>query len=143
MSDGIRAVEASERPGKLEKTLRQGYFQSGGRPGPGRPRGSIRHEFLRALQQTVTKSDWVKICEKAVAQAVRGDSAARAWLGRYLLGSAEATDWLLRHESTQQANAAGRIRVVEIEVGSGVIERLEAQSAELLPGEPGESGGTS
>jgi hypothetical protein len=39
-----------------------------------------------ALQASCTLSDWMTIIRKTVENAKSGDAAARAWLGRYLLG---------------------------------------------------------
>jgi hypothetical protein len=39
------------------------------------------------LGETITLADWREIVARAVADAKRGDPAARAWVSRYVLGS--------------------------------------------------------
>ena len=54
--------------------------------GPGRPKRRTEQEYLDATIARVTIKDWREIVDKAVWQAKKGDSKARAWLSDYLLG---------------------------------------------------------
>ena len=62
-----------------------GRFLPGWAGGPGRPRREIEMQYLRKIQDGVSLQVWQGICDKAIAQALAGDSTARAWLSRYLL----------------------------------------------------------
>lgn len=72
---------------------------SGGRFAPGntlgvkgRPKG-IKHRSVRLLQETfrrVAPSDWAKVVDRALADAIDGDRFARDWLSRYLLPEPKA-----------------------------------------------------
>lgn len=64
----------------------RGRFMKGNKGGPGRPLLVIEVDYLVALSDAVHIDDWVKIVERAVADAKKGDDKARAWLSRYLLG---------------------------------------------------------
>ncbi len=64
---------------------KSGRFAAGNPGGPGRPRLSAELQRLRALSESVTMEDWLKIIASARRQAMRGDHKAREWLSRYLL----------------------------------------------------------
>jgi hypothetical protein len=81
--------------------LPNGRFAPGNRGGPGRPKRSVEWEYMAALGETVTLEDWTKIVQKAVEQAKEGDSTARAWLSRHVLGAEPPT--LLRVHADQIA----------------------------------------
>ncbi len=52
--------------------------------------------------ETVTPADWRQIVAKAKEHALAGDSKAREWLGRFLLGNAGL--WaLVVHEELDEA----------------------------------------
>jgi hypothetical protein len=57
--------------------------------------------------------DWEKICAKARDDALQGDSQARAWLGKYLLGDPPAKNLLdlavLQRDCETLADAVARI----------------------------------
>jgi hypothetical protein len=57
-----------------------------GNPGGGRRRVVDEERYLSVLRRTVTESDWAAIVKKAIDQAKRGDSTARAFLASYLIG---------------------------------------------------------
>src|SRR3954469_20378462 len=65
---------------------RTGRFAPGNPGGPGRPRRAVEREYLAALSEAVTVSDWQEIVKAAVAAAKDGDGKARDWLCRYLIG---------------------------------------------------------
>jgi hypothetical protein len=46
----------------------------------------VERDYLSALVEAVTLSDWRAIVERAVAQAQAGNPKARDWLSKYLLG---------------------------------------------------------
>ncbi len=51
---------------------------------PGRPRKE-HAAYLDTLWSACSKERWTEICEKAVTQAMKGDSAARQWVSKYIL----------------------------------------------------------
>jgi len=65
----------------------KGRFLPGNPGGPGRPRRQIEAQYLATLAETCPPEVWRKICATAVERAANGDAVARAWLGRYLMGS--------------------------------------------------------
>ena len=69
----------------------QGQFTAGNPGGPGRPRRAIEREYLAALSEAVTLEDWREIVKAAVTGAKQGDTKARDWLCRYLLGERSMT----------------------------------------------------
>ena len=65
-------------------------FQIGNPGGPGRPKRQTEAGYLRTLMGVCDLGTWEEICKAAVASAKAGDSKAREWLARYLLGTPEA-----------------------------------------------------
>lgn len=66
----------------------QGRFAPGnpGNPNaPGRPPRSVEERYLEDLRTAVTPERWLKIVKRAIDDAAAGDTAARTWLGKYLL----------------------------------------------------------
>jgi hypothetical protein len=82
---------------RLKHTCRNGHNSTGrstdgrftvGCPGgPGRPARSAERDYLLALSKACPLEKWQAICRRAVRDAEKGDSKARDWLARYLLGS--------------------------------------------------------
>jgi hypothetical protein len=66
--------------------LPDGRFGPGNPGGPGRKPRATEAAYLRAMGDAVSLDDWRAITQRAVADAKRGDSAARTWLSAYLLG---------------------------------------------------------
>jgi hypothetical protein len=64
-----------------------GQFAPGNPGGPGRPRRAAERDYLLALTKECPLEKWQAICRRAVVDAEKGDSKARDWLSRYLLGS--------------------------------------------------------
>jgi len=63
-----------------------GRFALGNPGGPGRPRRAIQSEYLATLGDAVSLDDWSEIVTRAVSDAKAGDSTARVWLTKHLLG---------------------------------------------------------
>jgi hypothetical protein len=63
-----------------------GRFAIGNPGGPGRPRRAVELQYLGVLADAVTLRKWKKIILRAVEDAIRGDSKARRWLGKHVLG---------------------------------------------------------
>lgn len=53
----------------------------------GRPSREVEREYLERLHARLTPAKWEKIVERAIADAMKGDATARAWLARYVLPS--------------------------------------------------------
>lgn len=68
-----------------------GQFAPGNPGGPGRPRRAIEREYLATLGNAVSLDDWRDVVTRAVVDAKAGDSAARAWLTKYLVGDKPLT----------------------------------------------------
>ena len=52
----------------------------------GRPKREVEKEYLHVLMGVVTIAKWKQVCEKALKQAMAGDTRARDWLSKYLMG---------------------------------------------------------
>ena len=63
-----------------------GTFATGNPGGPGRPRRTVEREYLGAMLDAISLDDWRTIIGKAVEDAKSGNSKARDWLARYVLG---------------------------------------------------------
>lgn len=74
----------------MERTT-DGKFASGNAGGPGRPPRPVERDYLASLGDSVPLESWKKIVATAVDRAIEGDSKARDWLSRYLLGN-QASD---------------------------------------------------
>ena len=72
-----------EKNGRDQK----GRYLPGHRGGPGRPTRKTESDYVRVLSDRVPLELWGRIVDRAVADALAGDSKARAFLARYLLGS--------------------------------------------------------
>jgi hypothetical protein len=46
----------------------------------------VEREYLDAMMGIVTIDKWTRVVEIALRQALRGDSKAREWLGRHIMG---------------------------------------------------------
>ena len=66
-----------------------GTFAPGNSGGPGRPRRDTEREYLTVLSDACPLDAWRKIVEKAVEDAQRGDTSARAWLTTFVVGRPE------------------------------------------------------
>src|SRR5438552_1917295 len=62
-----------------------GRFMKGGPGGPGRPARHVEEDYLQAFS-AVSLADWKMVIKRALADAKKGDSRARDWLSRYILG---------------------------------------------------------
>jgi len=70
-----------------ESRQSDGRFGPGNPGGPGRPRRAVEADFLRTMSEAVPLDAWRRIIDSTVAAAEQGDSQARAWLAKYLLGT--------------------------------------------------------
>jgi hypothetical protein len=80
----------------------KGQFAPGNAGGPGRPRRVAEHDYLRVLAEECPPETWRAICRRAVADAKTGDSRARDWLSRYLLGNPAELPTLMASTSYQE-----------------------------------------
>lgn len=65
---------------------RHGRFANGNPGGPGRPKRSTENDYLAVLRDTVSLDDWRDVVARALLDAKAGDTAARTWLTKYLVG---------------------------------------------------------
>lgn len=65
---------------------RSHLFQKGNPGGPGRPKRETERAYLNVMRSKVSLEDWGKVVKKALDDAKKGDSVARAWLSKYLVG---------------------------------------------------------
>lgn len=64
-----------------------GRFLPGQAPkSPGRPKREIERSYLDATIAGCTMQDWAEIVRVAVVDAKKGDSVAREWLSKHILG---------------------------------------------------------
>jgi hypothetical protein len=63
-----------------------GRFTHGNPGGPGRPRRPVEHEYLARLNAVVTLDVWQQIVQRAAQDALEGDSKARDFVAKYVLG---------------------------------------------------------
>ena len=63
-----------------------GRFAVGNAGGPGRPKRTTEAAYLGTMMEVVSLDTWKKIVTAAVEGAQAGDSKAREWLARYLVG---------------------------------------------------------
>ena len=63
-----------------------GRFAPGAPGGPGRPTRVTEESYLAVIRECVTLDDFREIARRALADAKRGDSQARQWLSKYLVG---------------------------------------------------------
>lgn len=68
----------------------QGRFMVGNRYGKGRPPRATEAGYLAVLMQACDLETWKRVVNRAIEDAQAGDTAARAWLGNYLLGAPKA-----------------------------------------------------
>lgn len=66
----------------------QGQFTRGNKLSVGNKGGrpKRRKGYLDILESTCTPAKWRKICERAVADAMKGDKVARRWVSENLVG---------------------------------------------------------
>lgn len=79
-----------------------GTFAKGNPGGPGRPRCPVEQDYLRRLAESISLDDWQRIVDRAKADALEGDAAARNWLAKYLLGERFAPQSLVKLYADQE-----------------------------------------
>lgn len=63
-----------------------GTYAKGHPGGPGRPRRTVEEHYLLAISEACPLDTWKRIVDRAVTDALDGDSSARDWIARYLVG---------------------------------------------------------
>lgn len=58
----------------------------GNKGGPGRPPKAREERYAEIMMSACTFVKWRAICDKAVEQAIEGDTAARKWIAERLIG---------------------------------------------------------
>lgn len=81
-----------------------GKFAAGNTLGRGRPKRLTEAKYMATIGQEVSLADWQTIVRRAVADAQAGDSQARVWLTRYLVGDAPPS--LLSIAASEQRSEA-------------------------------------
>ena len=64
-----------------------GRFSTGNPGGPGRPPRATEAVYLNILMEECDIETWRGVVAKAAEDAKEGDSKARDWLGKYLMGA--------------------------------------------------------
>lgn len=86
--------DATTGCGTMAERSTKGRFLPGNSGGPGRPKKITRvpeADYIKATIDTVTVERWRVIVQTAVTQAEAGDSKARDFLAKFLLGQDPAT----------------------------------------------------
>ena len=65
----------------------RGRFAPGNAGGPGRPARAVERDYMTALCDEISLDDWREIVRQAVGAAKDGDTQARNWITRHVLGS--------------------------------------------------------
>lgn len=65
---------------------KKGRFTQGNKHGRGRPPVEREERYYEIAMTACTYREWKAIVKRAVADAMRGNSAARTWLSNFLLG---------------------------------------------------------
>ncbi|MDA8746095.1 hypothetical protein N9N28_15835 [Rubripirellula amarantea] len=60
-----------------------GRFLKGCKPGPGRKRIPRREQYLKAAEEAITPEDLEFLVRNTLHRALKGDNAARNWIGKY------------------------------------------------------------
>ena len=66
-----------------------GRFRRGCKPGPGRPPRAKEERYIASLRASLTPEKWEAIVERAIADAAQGDSKAREWISKWVLGDGQ------------------------------------------------------
>lgn len=64
----------------------RGKFRPGNPGGPGRPKKVVERQYLDRLRRVVIIPEWEAVVRRALEDAKNGDSAARTWLSKHLVG---------------------------------------------------------
>jgi hypothetical protein len=72
--------------------------------GPSIPRRPIEREYLATLNAAVPLDTWQAICKRAADDALAGDTKARDWLAKWLLGLESRLLTVLAAEETTTTN---------------------------------------
>ena len=101
-----------------------GTFSTGNAGGPGRPRRHVELEYLGMLADACTPERWQRIVEAACVAAEAGDTQARNWLSRYLLGDTPPTLFELARRDVAGVTADAELQA-QVEMDSrSISERL-------------------
>ena len=108
----------------------RGQFVEGNKAGTGRPSRAIELDYLRTLSDTITLDDWRGICSKAVEDAKSGNSKARDWVTKYVMGNDTTTslmDIAIRDAMniTSEMDIQGKIEYLSLGHHDRVMSDLE------------------
>jgi hypothetical protein len=67
---------------------------------------------LATLGEAVSLTDWREVVTRAVSDAKSGDSKAREWLAKYLIGEAKGGDGADTEANAEADNARERLELV-------------------------------
>jgi hypothetical protein len=83
---GGRAPNSPAANGAANGRRPDGTFAPGNPGGPGRKPRPTEQRYLQTMMSVCSLEDWRQITLRAVQDAKQGDSSAREWLAKYLVG---------------------------------------------------------
>jgi hypothetical protein len=96
-----------------------GTFAPGHPGGPGRPRRAVEAHYLTAISEACPPDTWKQIVDRAVKDALDGNSSAREWLAKYLVGKTDGPLVSLQFLAVQER------------LGHTVEDQIDDEAAEL------------
>ena len=108
----------------------RGRFLVGNKCSPGRRPREIERSYVEVLWSECSVEDWTEIVQVAVADAKRGDSVARKWLGDRLLGRPRQEVLVEHSESVYDVHhRVNQARSGLIELAQTLRDRAEGLAA--------------
>ena len=107
----------------------KGQFTKGNKLGIGRPKRSVEEQYVTALSETLSVTQWKRIIKRTIADAAKGDARARELLFKHVLGTSPMV--------TLEQNIQGSEPVLTVnwEGAQEIIERLDHKDGAVIIGE--------
>ncbi len=113
-----------------------------GNPAGRKPR-AVESLYSEIFKEACTPAQWLKICKRATADALKGDRYARQWLGEYLIGKPQTPLDISPADAVLIANAINALVTAGYQpsaVFRDIVElALEHPANERLTAAPGGS----
>ncbi len=94
----------------------------------GRPPRVVEVDYVATLRAVVNQSDWQRIAERAVKDAIKGDGRAREWLSLYLMPAPHTTHVGRKLPGDEYQNNIGGELAVTDEEREADKQRKEAEN---------------